>query len=81
MNKLTEEEKRVILHKGTEAPFSGEYVNTTEKGIKPIFKHEFEQQFHGDIILNENLLCFLPLNSGIPLNHTSSKVYNNRKHP
>jgi len=33
MNKLTEEEKRVIIHKGTEAPFSGEYVNTTEKGI------------------------------------------------
>ncbi len=33
MNKLTEEEKRVILHKGTEAPFSGEYVNTTAMGI------------------------------------------------
>jgi len=33
MNKLTEKEKRVIIDKGTEAPFSGEYVNTTAKGI------------------------------------------------
>lgn len=33
MNTLTEEEKRVILNKGTEAPFSGEFVNTTAKGV------------------------------------------------
>lgn len=30
---LTEEEKRIILHKGTEAPFSGEYCNFKDKGI------------------------------------------------
>jgi methionine-R-sulfoxide reductase len=33
MNKLTEEEKRVIIEKGTEPPFSGEYVHTTGKGV------------------------------------------------
>ena len=33
MNKLTEEEKRVIIGKGTEAPFSGEYVNNKETGV------------------------------------------------
>lgn len=31
-NKLTDEEKRIILHKGTEAPFSGEYYNHKGKG-------------------------------------------------
>jgi methionine-R-sulfoxide reductase len=31
-SKLTKEEERVIIHKGTEAPFSGEYVNTFDKG-------------------------------------------------
>ena len=33
MNILTEDEKKVIINKGTEAPFSGEYVNTTENGL------------------------------------------------
>ncbi|MBU0982139.1 methionine-R-sulfoxide reductase [Patescibacteria group bacterium] len=32
MNKLTPEEERIILHKGTEAPFSGEYVSFRGKG-------------------------------------------------
>lgn len=33
LNILSEEEKRVIINKGTEAPFSGEFVNTKEKGV------------------------------------------------
>ncbi len=32
LNKLTEEEESVIAHKGTEAPFSGEYDNFFKKG-------------------------------------------------
>ncbi|MFV0418540.1 MAG: bifunctional methionine sulfoxide reductase B/A protein [Dysgonomonas sp.] len=32
-NKLTQEEERVILHKGTEAPFKGEYVNNKRSGV------------------------------------------------
>ena len=32
-NKLTPEEERVIVHKGTEAPYTGEYVNNKKKGI------------------------------------------------
>ena len=31
--KLTAEERRVIVHKGTETPFTGEYVNNFEKGV------------------------------------------------
>ena len=32
LNKLTPDEERVILHKGTETPFSGKYYNFSEKG-------------------------------------------------
>lgn len=33
MNTLSEDEKRVLIGKGTEAPFSGEYVHTVAKGV------------------------------------------------
>src|SRR3989338_2352826 len=33
MNKLTDEEKRVIIDKGTEMPFVGEYLNNKETGV------------------------------------------------
>ncbi len=33
MNKLTKQEKDAILHKGTEAPFSGEYNDFFDDGI------------------------------------------------
>jgi len=33
MKELNEEEKRVILNKGTEAPFIGEYVNNKGTGV------------------------------------------------
>jgi peptide-methionine (R)-S-oxide reductase len=32
-NKLTEDEQRVILRKGTEMPFSGEYNSVKEQGL------------------------------------------------
>lgn len=33
MNTLTHEEENVIVYKGTEAPFSGAFVNNKEKGV------------------------------------------------
>ncbi len=33
MNKLTPQEEQILIHKGTEAPFSGEYDNHFEEGI------------------------------------------------
>ncbi len=47
LNKLTKEEERVIVHKGTETPFSGEYEDFWQKGIyvcrrceAPLFRSE-----------------------------------------
>lgn len=33
LNKLTKEEEKVIIGKGTEMPFTGEYVNHTAHGV------------------------------------------------
>jgi methionine-R-sulfoxide reductase len=33
MNQLNEQEKKVILDKGTELPFTGEYVNNKRNGV------------------------------------------------
>lgn len=33
LNSLTQKEEQVIIHKGTEYPFTGEYVDNKEKGI------------------------------------------------
>lgn len=50
-SQLTPEEKRVILNKGTEAPFTGEYYKNTAPGLyvcrqcdAPLYtsKHKFE---------------------------------------
>lgn len=51
LNKLTKEEERVIIHKGTEAPGIGKYTDTVEKGTyicrqcdAPLYKSE--SKFH-----------------------------------
>ena len=33
MNTLTADEKNILIYKGTEPPFTGEYVHTMDKGI------------------------------------------------
>ena len=50
-NKLTPEEEKIIVHKGTEAPFSGEYNDFKEKGTfvcrrcnSPLYKSD--NKFH-----------------------------------
>ncbi|MDE1824884.1 MAG: methionine-R-sulfoxide reductase [Candidatus Micrarchaeota archaeon] len=47
LNKLTKEEENVIVHKGTEMPFTGEYDNLFEEGTyvcrrcgAPLYKSE-----------------------------------------
>lgn len=32
-NELTKDEERIIVHKGTEAPYKGEYINNKRKGL------------------------------------------------
>lgn len=53
LNPLTEEEKKVILEKGTEAPFSGEYENFEGEGVyvcrqcdAPLYKSEDKFDAH-----------------------------------
>lgn len=50
-NPLTEEEKYVLLHKGTESPFIGKYTNCFEEGVycckqcdAPLYRSE--DKFH-----------------------------------
>lgn len=52
-NKLTEFEEYVIVHKGTERPFTGEYTNHKEDGTytckrcdAPLFKSEDKFESH-----------------------------------
>ncbi|MGP6207432.1 methionine-R-sulfoxide reductase [Cuniculiplasma sp. SKW3] len=51
--KLTKEEERVIIYKGTERPFSGEYESNFKKGIyvckrcgNPLFKSDAKFDAH-----------------------------------
>lgn len=52
-NQLTEEEKYVILHKGTEMPFTGEYTNLKSAGTyvcrqcnTPLYKSDDKFESH-----------------------------------
>lgn len=52
-NQLTEYEQAVILHKATERPFSGEYVNTKDSGVyvcrqcnAPLYRSEDKFESH-----------------------------------
>ncbi|HEX6983413.1 MAG TPA: methionine-R-sulfoxide reductase [Balneolaceae bacterium] len=52
-NSLTPEEERVIIHKGTEAPFSGKYNDNKEAGLylckrcdAPLYKSQDKFQSH-----------------------------------
>ncbi|HEX5711315.1 MAG TPA: bifunctional methionine sulfoxide reductase B/A protein [Sulfuricurvum sp.] len=53
MNQLSDEEKQVLINKGTERPFSGKYTNTTQEGIytcklcgSPLYKSTDKFQSH-----------------------------------
>ena len=53
LNKLTEEEERIIVHKGTEMPFTGEYEKETRDGTyicrrcnAPLYKSEDKFDAH-----------------------------------
>ena len=53
LNQLTPEERYVIQAKGTEAPFTGEYTNTTDGGLYlckqcdvPLYHSEHKFQSH-----------------------------------
>lgn len=52
-NKLTPQEERVLLHKATDAPFTGEYYKKNDKGIyicrrcnAPLYKSEDKFDSH-----------------------------------
>ena len=50
MNELNEEEKRVIINKGTEMPFTGEYLNNKEN-VSAINKYT-----KGKLNINKNYI-------------------------